>query len=142
MGIKRLYIFGPGHRRLRISSIVPACVLLASFAAASAEESGFEGQMEWGKENLKAGRYKEAVGLFRGAFKSAKDDAKKRVQSGLGLIGALRIIGRYREGVALCGTVLKTNPKHQAIRCLKGELQTEIGLYREAMKKSACIARP
>lgn len=123
----------PGHHLMRhlLSGLV--CVA-AAFSAVSGEESGFEGQMEWGKENLNAGRYKEAVGLFRGAFKAAKDDPKKQLASGLDLIGALRIIGQYREGLALCDTVLKANPKDQATRCLKGELQTEIGQYQEAMK--------
>ncbi len=90
--------------------------------------------LAWAKENLKAGRYGEAVGFYRKAVVASPAGSKLQLDAMQGLVRTLRITGGYKEATELCAKVLKTRPKDTAFGCAYAELLAEVGKYTESIK--------
>ncbi|MBE7465657.1 MAG: tetratricopeptide repeat protein [Planctomycetes bacterium] len=120
---------------------IVAAVVLSAAPALRAADADAATLMIWAGENLNAGRFPEAVTVLRKAVGAAKEGEAVYGEALFKLIGALRTVGGYAEGLQLCEQFLKKNPDDKRFRCLRGELLDQLGHYEEAFKELDALVK-
>jgi tetratricopeptide (TPR) repeat protein len=110
------------------------CLMLAVFFTLmpSLRAGESDNAAEWGRENIAAGKYSDALTQLEKSLSGAAEGSAERKQISLVMIEAQRILGKLADAKALCDGLLKAEPKDAALLSLKAELDMEMGNYAEA----------
>ena len=120
----------PVRSYLLLCAALATCVSWNHADAASENDNA----ADWGRENIAAGKYADAVTQLDKALSTATEGSPERRAITLVLIDAQRILGKLKEASELCEALLKADPKDNDVNCLKAELDTERGNYKEAIE--------
>src|ERR1043165_4557481 len=118
-----------------------SCLYLTVFLAVAAicGESPTDAA-KWGRENIAAGKYKEAVELLTKEIENVKESGAIKREIAFVLVEAQRIVGKYKEARDVLEKLraedrtLKEDAKKadSDIRMVLAELDVDVGRYKEA----------
>src|SRR5216110_3449986 len=108
-----------------MARLIP-CLIFLAFAAACGESPS--DAAKWGRENIAAGKYKEAVELLTKELENLKEPAAAKREIVFVLVEAQRIMGKFKEARELLDKLLTDEPdakKNADIRLLLAELDID-----------------
>ncbi len=93
-------------RRFTLLLVIFSSVL---FLARAGESSG--DAVKWGRENINAGKYAEAIELLTKELGEIKEPGAQKREIAFALVDALRIVGKLKEAREVCEKLLAEDPR-------------------------------
>ena len=112
----------------KISCALTIFLMSCAFAATPDEP------IAWGRENIAAGKYAEAVELLTKAIAKLEPGTPERREAVLVLNDALQTVGKYKEALGNLEELLKANDKDTEVLLARADLDTLLGNHKRAQE--------